>query len=140
MLMKMTSTFREWNSYHVTVLFPWWDVKTHWGYICTWIIVCMIAMMYQAIKAIVYGVEVKMAAPSCYRRQLTWVNAICQYLPDNNLLFLRIVHAITHAVSYFISIILMLISMTFNPGIFVALIIGYWVGDLSFEVLHDDID
>ena len=44
----------------------------------------------------------------------------------------RILHAILSGLNYGIALMLMLIAMTYNPSLFLALIIGYCTGDFIF--------
>lgn len=44
----------------------------------------------------------------------------------------RILHAILGGVSYGLAMLLMLVAMTYNPSLFLALILGYAVGDYIF--------
>lgn len=45
---------------------------------------------------------------------------------------LRILHALLSGLNYGVALLLMLIAMTYNPGLFLALIFGYAVGDFLF--------
>lgn len=45
---------------------------------------------------------------------------------------LRVTHALLSGLSYCLALLLMLAAMTYNPGIFVALVVGYAVGDYLF--------
>ena len=52
---------------------------------------------------------------------------------DKRLIFtLRLQHAGLSALSYCWSLLLMLVAMTYNTALFVALVIGYAVGDFIF--------
>mmetsp|Transcript_25983 Transcript_25983/g.43289 ORF Transcript_25983/g.43289 Transcript_25983/m.43289 type:complete len:259 (-) Transcript_25983:207-983(-) len=50
-------------------------------------------------------------------------------------LLLRILHACLSAASYTLALLLMLISMTYNSTLFLALVIGYGLGDYLFFYL-----
>lgn len=52
--------------------------------------------------------------------------------PRNKLLLLRLMHAIFSSMNYFVALILMLIAMTYNPGLLLALVFGYAIGDFLF--------
>ena len=47
-------------------------------------------------------------------------------------LLLRLLHSILSGCNYGVALMLMLIAMTFNPSLFLALVIGYSVGDFIF--------
>lgn len=53
-------------------------------------------------------------------------------LTRHSLVILRIMHAVLGGVSYGLAMLLMLVAMTYNPGLFVALIAGYTAGDFIF--------
>lgn len=59
-------------------------------------------------------------------------NAIHDNFDRRQILYLRIQHAGLSALSYCWSLLLMLVAMTYNPALFVALLIGYAVGDFIF--------
>lgn len=48
------------------------------------------------------------------------------------ILILRATHAALSGLSYLWSLLLMLVAMTYNPGLFVALVLGYALGDFLF--------
>jgi hypothetical protein len=45
---------------------------------------------------------------------------------------LRLLHALLSGLNYGIALLLMLIAMTYNPGLLLALVFGYAVGDFLF--------
>jgi hypothetical protein len=55
-------------------------------------------------------------------------------MTDGMYLLLRVSHALISGGNYGLSLLLMMISMTFVPGIFLSLIIGYVLGDMIFYV------
>lgn len=136
----MKTTFAEWDDIHARVLFTWWDISSPIYYIATWIIIFTMAVGYQASRAFVCGIEDKLSKPTCSRASLKWVASLLVYIPDNATLFLRIFHAVCHAFSFAMGLLLMLIAMTFNVGLFIALVAGFWTGDMLCEVLHEDGD
>ena len=44
----------------------------------------------------------------------------------------KLLHGLLTATKYGLSLILMLVAMTYNPTLFIALFVGYWVGDFVF--------
>ena len=44
----------------------------------------------------------------------------------------RVLHSILSGLNYGIALLLMLIAMTYNPSLFLALIVGYALGDFLF--------
>lgn len=49
----------------------------------------------------------------------------------------RVVHAAFSAFLYAYALLLMLAAMTYNPGVFLALVVGYMVGDFFFSTRFD---
>ena len=58
--------------------------------------------------------------------------AILNAQEKRQLLFLRFVHSVLAGVSYCLALLLMLVAMTYNSSLFMALVIGYAVGDFVF--------
>jgi hypothetical protein len=44
----------------------------------------------------------------------------------------RVLHAVLSGLNYGLALLLMLIAMTYNPSLFMALIVGYSFGDFIF--------
>ena len=44
----------------------------------------------------------------------------------------RVVHAVVSAINYGFALLLMLVAMTYNPSLFLALVVGYGAGDMIF--------
>lgn len=44
----------------------------------------------------------------------------------------RLLHALLSGLNYALALLLMLVAMTYNPGLFMALVIGYAIGDFLF--------
>ena len=47
---------------------------------------------------------------------------------------MRLLHALLNALNYGLALMLMLVAMTFNPCLFLALVIGYGLGDYYFFI------
>ena len=60
-------------------------------------------------------------------------------ISDGTYLILRLTHATVNALNYVLSMILMLVVMTYNPGLFLSVGVGYFVGDLIFYVKINDL-
>lgn len=50
----------------------------------------------------------------------------------NNAVAFRMMHALLGGISYGLAMLLMLVAMTYNPGLFMALVAGYVAGDFIF--------
>ena len=69
------------------------------------------------------------------------IDRMIDILRNRSLLFLRLLHALLTAINYGLSLLLMLVAMTYNPGLFLALVVGYFFGDLvtSSELINRSI-
>ena len=47
-------------------------------------------------------------------------------------LWFRLLHAVLSGLNYGLALLLMLVAMTFNPSLFLALMVGYCIGDFVF--------
>jgi len=69
------------------------------------------------------------------------IDRMIDILRNRPILFLRLMHASCTAINYGLSLLLMLVAMTYNPGLFLALVVGYFFGDLltSSELINRSI-
>ncbi len=51
---------------------------------------------------------------------------------------LRLLHSLVSALSYGLALMLMLVAMTYNPSLFLSLVVGYGLGDFLFFTLIRD--
>ena len=57
-----------------------------------------------------------------------------EFIEASRYLLLRLLHSIFSGLNYGMALMLMLVAMTFNPSLFLALVIGYSIGDFVFFV------
>lgn len=50
---------------------------------------------------------------------------------------LKVIHALLSSLNYGLALMLMLVAMTYNPSLFVALMVGYFLGDFLFHHERD---
>ena len=75
------------------------------------------------------------------KKKQNFIDRVIDILKNRTLLFLRLIHALFTAINYGLSLLLMLVAMTYNPGLFLALVVGYFFGDLltSSEMINRSI-
>jgi len=75
------------------------------------------------------------------KKRKNFIDRLIDILRNRTLLFLRLIHAFFTAINYGLSLLLMLVAMTYNPGLFLALVVGYFFGDLltSSELINRSI-
>ena len=57
-----------------------------------------------------------------------------EYNEASRYFLLRLLHSILSGLNYGMALMLMLVAMTFNPSLFLALVIGFSIGDFVFFV------
>lgn len=68
-------------------------------------------------------------------QQVDMRETILKRLPktsSKSMWMMRILHAFLCAVGYGLALLLMLVAMTYNVGLCIALVVGYFIGDLLF--------
>jgi hypothetical protein len=153
----MSMTFSSWSTYKLQIIFSSWDVKTQGQFALSCFAVILAPIVYFALKHYIYILEDKMggfkkvrvttsdytklheqnAALEVTARELeegngggkNWVNAANLNM---TMFQMKVLHAFLSALNYGMALMLMLVSMTYNPTLFVMLLIGYGIGDFFF--------
>ena len=58
------------------------------------------------------------------KKKKSLIDRTTDILKTKSLLFLRVLHALFSSLNYGLSLLLMLVAMTYNPGLFLALVVG----------------
>lgn len=144
MSMSMAMTFSSFWETHVTVLWDWWAVSEPAGYSATCFIVAVSSVLYHALlryKTKTYvemtvkkdGIEVSpsLNAPlmgnSNYNSTVNGPSAMGSPTRMKRMKF-----ALISALCYAVSLLLMLVAMTYNTGLFISLVTGYFIGVYVF--------
>ena len=162
MPMTMVMTFGKWSDYQVTLLFDSWDIKTKSQYVVAWFgvvlaVVCWHGLKYllttcveDSIRNLVLNTKTNSHDDSEYSnvndlqsptssKQFSANHLLLSEGKTNftwkKILILRVVHAFIAACIYALALLLMLVSMTYNCGLFLALVVGYFIGDILFFML-----
>ena len=154
MEMSMVMTFGSWSDYELKMLFEGWDIQTKFQFVLSWIAVVIATVAYQGLKLWLVAFEAKMFSTVSKRSsdksgidvEITGVagntfsnGSLLDSLVDNSPnssrsvpIKERIIHASVSALNYGFALMLMLVAMTYNPNMFVALLVGYFIGDIIF--------
>ena len=160
MSMSMVMTFGKWSDYKMQLLFTSWDIKTKSQYMIAWFgvvlaVICWHALKYfltnsveESIKHLLTktktshddteysNINVSQIPPDSYKGTSTLLLADGKSATTwKRILVLRIVHALIASCIYGLALMLMLVSMTYNCGLFLALMVGYFLGDGIFFML-----
>lgn len=162
MSMSMVMTFGKWSDYKLQLLFTSWDIKTKGQYIAAWLcvvlgVICWHGLKYllttfveESIRHLVMNTKTNSHDDTEYANSGSPQGLTASTKSDSSrllllegktsstwkrLLILRVVHAFIAACIYGLALLLMLVSMTYNCGLFLALVVGYFVGDLLFFML-----
>ena len=117
--------------------------------IYSWIAVFFFTIIYHAIRYFIYTVEdfmdpnprINPLTAEQYHKGYQAALDEEEKLDHNNktvtlspwrYFWFRVLHALLSGLNYGLALLLMLIAMTYNPSLFIALIVGYSFGDFLF--------
>ena len=161
MEMDMVMTFQSWSSYQLQIVFEHWNVTTKWQFAGSWFAIVFLTVAYHGLKFSIAKMEAQENSGHYKRHSLgDSSGANVMGLDTNNIsnisltgvgsktdaqvtgissLKYKLQHAALTGVSYGFSLILMLVAMTYNPWLFVALMIGWALGDFIFNPMLADL-
>lgn len=152
----MVMTFGDWGDYQLQLIFDSWTIKTKTQYFFSWIFIVFAVVCWHGLKYIQSTMiegsirkgslnprsdshdDVEYTTIRNFKSKAEKQNSSSvQMLHSNPSQFerrwvLRLTHSLISAASYGLALLLMLVSMTYNCGLFLALVIGYFIGDLLF--------
>ena len=145
--MEMVMTFSDWDSYQLKLLFRSWDIQEKWQFAFSWFAVVLAVIFYHWMKSVYRKLTVLLESTNTaevsllnnartvsYSRQITLIDDVLT-VTFFQLTFIR---AFWNSLLYGMSLMLMLVAMTYNSSLFVALMIGYFLGDLLFQELPNN--
>lgn len=153
--MSMVMTFTSWSDYQLKIVWDGWDVKTEWQFALSWFAVMFMTFAYQGLKhqhtyleAQIMSLRMKRSdsgddkgSSSAETPTVSGTSRapLVEKLIDtvvggsNEIPFKYVLlHAFLGSVNYALALILMLVAMTYNPSLFMALVVGYFLGDIFF--------
>lgn len=155
MCMEMVMTFQPWSC-DVQILFAGWDPKNGVQYTLSWFAIAIACIGYHALRYKIEEMEVHRAVAfqkeeagldgadltenllnSGKKQGGAAYGSTNSYEVTNDGITNQPMYYLTHSVlvalGYGLSLMLMLVAMTYNPGLFLALMVGWGVGDFIFH-------
>ena len=144
--MSMVMTFGKFGDYKLKVLFDTWDIQTVTQYAFSWIFIVFLVLVLNGIKYVnLVFVETRIKRMT----RLLEISSTEKIVEKSNSFFsnmksemqshgwrkifpLRLLHAVLYAASNGLGLLLMLIVMTYNVGLFWALVLGSFTSDFIF--------
>lgn len=151
--MTMSMTFSSWGTYKVSILFSSWEVSSKWEFTLSCFAIILATIIYHAVRYLIYILEdfmylktrqgssiidrteyTKVGEPNLDDERVTATDMsdASVHLSAARYLLLRAVHSVLSGLNYGLALMLMLVAMTYNPTLFLMLMIGYALGDFIF--------
>ena len=150
--MSMVMTFGKFGDYKLKVLFDTWDIQTVTQYVFSWIFIVFLVLVLNGIKYInLVFVEsrIKKMSRLLQSNNQNEVSESEKIFMKSNGIFermttkmqshgwrkiflMRLLHATLYAASNGLGLLLMLVVMTYNVGLFWALVLGSFTSDFLF--------
>ena len=149
--MSMVMTFGDFSDYKLKLLFDAWDIEEKWQFALSWCVVVLATILYHYFKYIEGTIQLQMfraqKEESVGRESDPQVSSLliigsttisksgkpaASKTQSSYFLKLRIAHAIIGGLLYGLALMLMLVAMTYNPSLFLALVVGFVIGDYLF--------
>ena len=143
-LMNSTSgsTFSNWNSYEVRLLFNGWETENPWQFALTWFVAVLATMSLHYFECVYLSMKSSMMQVlqkhSAALTQTDGGDVTTLDEPTNRAAratrpygwqITKLCMGLLSGIRYAMTLFLMLTAMTYNPLLFVALIFGYFLGD-----------
>lgn len=128
----MQSTFDSFNSFKLTLLFSSWRIESNSQFAFAWICVFAASIFHRNWHHAVDYLQRKMA-PLEDDKKLAENSRDTSYSSRGHIWLRRRRQVLASAVAaarYGVSLLLMLVGMTFNASLFLALVLGHFVGDV----------
>jgi hypothetical protein len=148
MIMSMQMTFGPFWDYKLSLLFSPWIIEEKWQFALAWVAVVLAVILYHSLHYVIFSIEAAMRYSYSVVRDSDGgdIEMNVKRTNEPSLLFgsfdasrslsgawkMRLIHAILGGASYALALLLMLVAMTYNCLLFIALIVGYIIGDLIF--------
>ena len=119
-------TFSKWQAYRLHLLFSTWNITNAWQFALTFFAVVAAVVVLHFLECVIGCFQKGMieyvketASENSTQRPRGWTTV-------------KILFGLVSACKYGLTLMLMLVAMTMNPSLFLALFVGYLLGDLIF--------
>ena len=116
MNMEMVMTFRPWNEYQLKLLFDSWNIEEKWQFGLSIVAVILACIASRGL-----------------RRVNTYLHKKYLIIGNKQNKLWLVLYSTSSGINYGLTLMLMLVSMTYNPVLFVSLMIGYGIGEGIFS-------
>ena len=143
------STFFDWNSSQVQILFTGWETENSWQFALTWFVVVLATMSLHYFECAYLSMKSSMVQVlTKYSAELAEADAVGVMVleePTGRVAratrplgwqVTKLCMGLLSGMRYAMTLFLMLIAMTYNPSLFVALVFGYFLGDFVCSDFH----
>lgn len=147
--MTMSSTFSEWQSYRLHLLFSSWNITNPWEFALSFFAVMAAVVVYHFLEYIIEIFEkgiienLKESNTALFNKDRVLTATVENFDESSSLLnylqhrprgwtTVKIFFGLISAMKYGLTLMLMLVAMTMNPSLFLALFLGYLLGDFLF--------
>ena len=131
--------FAPWKQYQLHILFISWDVTSQGGFVLSWFAVAAAAVFQHYLDCVLKAFDTAMAK-HLDKESHSDINVLNKKSAKNVVtvrpkrptgwFVVKTLRGLIGAFKYAMSLMLMLVAMTFNPSLFLALFVGYWIGDV----------
>ena len=118
------TTFKSWSSYQMTLLFESWTITEGWQFALTWFAVVISVVTYHFMEYLRVTLQHGMLTLLSNSQD----GEADKILRPSGWYLLKVTYGCVVACNYALSLMFMLVAMTFNPCLFLALIVGYFIG------------
>ena len=146
---SMDASFADWDTYKVRLLLKGWDVREPWQFALTWFVVLLAAMSLHYLDCAYVSMK------SSMMQVLQQYNAKMAEIDDEDIVVLerstgrvarsrrpvrwkitKLCISLISGMRYAMTLFLMLTAMTYNPSLFLALVLGFFIGDFVCRDFH----
>lgn len=135
--------FTTWDQFQLHLLFLGWDIKQPWQFALTWFAVAFAVAMYHYLECIAFCMR-KAMGKTLIELEGTVVNNADGFINrpsrPNGWPTIKLMFGTLMGMKFCLGLFLMLIAMTFNPSLFLAIFVGYIVGQYTVCDFQIDLD
>lgn len=149
--MSHSSTFSDWNSYKIILVFEGYYIKTPWQFALTCLVVTLGAMFLHNVECLISTLKSSMIQTlvfqntenavitgDCCDTAASQPAILTRAVRPRGWLLIKIISSILSGFKYIYHMLMMLVAMSFNPLLVLSLVLGYFIGDYLCCDFHVD--